>query len=161
MSVFTIKKSHAWNYSNPAKDGYSDTIVGTVTGIDNPQARDFQSGKPRFWEDGTPVRNIRVFILLDGSDEERTITFRPKGALFDAFAGQIDSFEELPGHKVTIKTKEGSYNLKNPRPWTVEVGEVNDKVKLHKVPVLDYDVVDPLTGREKDPATGNLSDIPF
>lgn len=156
MSVFNIKKAHAWNYSNSRKDGFSEELNGTITGIDNPQARDFQTGKPRYWDDGTPVRNIRVFVDVNNSGEERTVTFRPKGALFDAFVDAInalalDSFEDIPGHAVHIETPEGSYNLQNPRPWAVKLGEINPSVKLHKIPVLDYDTVDPVTGQESIP----------
>lgn len=155
MSVFTIKKSHAWNYSNAGKPEYSDKLTGTITGIDNPQARDFQSGKPRYWDDGTPVRNIRVFVKTEDGTE-KTVTFRPKGALFDAFAAAIsdlglDSFEDIPAHSVLIETKAGSYNLQNPRPWAVKLGEIDPNAKLHKIPVLDYDTVDPVTGQENIP----------
>lgn len=159
MSVFDIKKSSAWNYSNSANPGFSTELKGVVVGLDNPQARDFGTGKPRFWDDGNPVRNIRVFVETDAG--EKSVTFRPGGALFQAFVDAgLDSFEDLPGHDVTITTEDGAYNRTHPRPWSVELGEVNKSVKLHKVPVIDYDAIDPVTGRDKDIA-GHDADIPF
>lgn len=146
MSIFDIKKSHAWNYSDPHKPNFCTTLTGTVVGIDNPQAYDFQSGKPRTWDDGTPVRNIRMFIQESKTGDELSITFKPKSALFNAIGESVDSVADLIGHAVELKTEEGNYGFGNPRPWQVSVGEVVEGAKLHKVPVLDYDTMNPVTG---------------
>lgn len=155
MSIFDIKKSHAWNYSNPDRPGYSETLAGVVVGLDNPQAYDYQTGKARTWDDGSPVRNIRMFVQpVDG--DETSITFKPKSALFNAIGACVDSVADLVGHKVVIATKAGTYGFGNPRPWDVQVGATDSTVKLHKVPVIDYDATDPVTGRPVDDA-----DTPF
>lgn len=156
MSIFDIKKSHAWNYSNPEKPNYCTTLAGVVVGIDNPQAYDFQSGKPRTWDDGSPVRNIRMFVRGSKTGDELSITFKPKSALFDAIGEQVDSVADLVGHEVTLSTKEGTYGFGNPRPWAVTVGAENPEVKLHKVPVLDYDDMDPVSGKVRE-----TEDAPF
>lgn len=150
MSIFDIKKSHAWNYSNPEKPNYCTSLAGAVVGIDNPQAYDFQSGKPRTWDDGSPVRNIRLFVKEAKTGDELSITFKPKSALFDAIGEQVDSVADLVGHELMLSTKEGSYGFGNPRPWSVEVGAVVEGIKLHKVPVLDYDAMDPVSGKARD-----------
>ena len=148
MGIFDIKKSNAWNYSDPDRAGYSTDLAGIVVGMDNPQQRDFQSGKPVFWDDGSPRRNIRVFI--DTADGEKSVTFSPKSALYNAFAKalealELDSLADAVSRTIRLATEEGAYNRKHPRPWTVELGEMNEGVKLHKVPVIDYDDHDALT----------------
>lgn len=146
MSIFNIKKSTAWNYCNHEKPGYSEVLEGVVVGMDNPQAYQYQTGKKLYWDNGVPKRNIRLFVATDNG--EKSITFTPKSALFNAFAStDIDSFEELVGRKVKVTTKDGKYWLENPRPWSVEVGETVEGVKLHKVPVIDYETMNPVTGK--------------
>lgn len=146
MSIFDVKKSTAWNYCNPEKPGYSEVLEGVIVGMDNPQAYQYETGKKLYWDNGTPKRNIRLFVATDKG--EKSITFKPKSALFDAFASTgIDSFEELIRRKVKIATKEGQYWRQNPRPWDVEVGDIVEDVKLHKVPVLDYKTMNPVTGK--------------
>lgn len=154
MSVFDIKKSSAWNYSNSSKPGYSESLEGTVVGMDNPQARDFNTGKKRYFDDGNPMRNLRIFI--ETGDGEKSVTFRPGSALFNAFVRamadkDIDCFDGVIACKVTIKTESGVYNQQNPRPWNVIIGEVDKTAKLHKVPVIDYDTIDPVSGQDKIP----------
>lgn len=149
MSIFDIKKSHAWNYSNPEKPNFCTSLTGVVVGIDNPQAYDFQSGKPRVWDDGSPVRNIRIFVKPVGTDDEVSITFKPKSALFNAIGDKVDSVADLVGHTVVLSTEEGTYGFGNPRPWRVDVGATDSSVKLHKVPVIDYDTMNPVTGAAK------------
>lgn len=160
MSIFDIKKSHAWNYSSIEKTDYCNTLTGTVVGIDNPQAYDFQTRKPRVWDDGSPVRNIRVFIKPVGTDDEVYVTFKPKGALFNAIGERVSSVADLIGHKVTFTTQPGTYGFGNPRPWTVEVGEVVEGAKLHKVPVLDYDTMNPVSGKPTDEEQ-STDEVPF
>lgn len=146
MSIFDIKKSNAWNYCDSEKPDYSTVLEGVIVGMDNPQAFEYQTGKKLFWDNGAPKRNIRLFVATDNG--EKSITFTPKGGLFNAFAAtDMDSFEDLIRHKVKIVTEEGQYWKKNPRPWTVEVGDIVEGVKLHKVPVIDYDTMNPVTGK--------------
>lgn len=153
MSIFSIKKSTAWNYCDPGKPGYSEELKGVIVGMDNPQAYQYQTGKKQYWDNGAPKRNIRLFVATDGG--EKSITFAPKSALFNAFAlSGIDSFEDLIQHEVQIVTEEGKYWRDNPRPWSVRVGGIVEGVKLHKVPVIDYETMDPVTGK-------HIEDIPF
>lgn len=159
MSVFDIKKSSSWNYSNDSKPGFSNELSGALVGMDNPQARDFNTGKKRYFSDGNPMRNIRLFIAT--ADGEKSVTFRSGSALFSAFAAAcgsngMSSLTDAIGYKVTIKTERGVYNQQNPRPWDVLIGEKDEGVKLHKVPVIDYDTIDPVSGKAKED-----SDIPF
>lgn len=146
MSIFDVKKSTAWNYCNPEKPDYSEVLEGVIVGMDNPQAYQYQTGKKLYWDNGAPKRNIRLFVATDKG--EKSITFTPKSALFNAFASTgIDSFEDLIRRKVKIATQEGKYWRENPRPWVVEVGDAVEDVKLHKVPVLNYETMNPVTGK--------------
>ena len=146
MSIFDVKKSTAWNYCSPEKPDYSEVLEGVIVGMDNPQAYQYQTGKKLYWDNGAPKRNIRLFVATDKG--EKSITFTPKSALFNAFASTgIDSFEDLIRCKVKIATQEGKYWRENPRPWAVEVGDVVEDVKLHKVPVLNYETMNPVTGK--------------
>lgn len=155
MSIFNIKKSTAWNYCNPEEPGYSEVLEGVIVGMDNPQAYQYQTGKKLYWDNGAPRRNIRLFVATE--KDEKSITFTPKSALFNAFASAgIDSFVDLIRHKVKIVTQEGKYWRDNPRPWAVEVGGVVEDAKLHKVPVIDYETMNPVTGK---PIEGE--EIPF
>ena len=155
MSIFNIKKSKAWNYCNPEKPGYSEVLEGVVVGMDNPHAYKYQTDKKLYWDNGAPKRNIRLFLATDNG--EKSITFTPKSALFNDFAATgIDSFEDLIGRKVKIVTKDGKYWRENPRPWSVEVGDTVEGVKLHKVPVIDYETMNPVTGKPLD-----HEEIPF
>lgn len=155
MSIFNIKKSTAWNYCNSEKPDYSEVLEGVVVGMDNPQAYQYQTGKKLYWDNGAPKRNIRLFIATEKG--EKSITFMPKSALFNAFAStEIDSFEDLIRHKVKIATQEGKYWRDNPRPWSVEVGGIVEGAKLHKVPVIDYETMNPVTGKPIE-----AEEIPF
>lgn len=155
MSIFNIKKSTAWNYCNPEKPEYSEELKGVIVGMDNPQAYQYKTGKKLFWDNGVPKRNIRLFVATDNG--EKSITFTPKSALFNAFAfAGIDSFEDLIQHEVQIVTEEGHYWRDNPRPWSVKVGGIVEGVKLHKVPVLDYETMNPVTGKPTED-----EEIPF
>lgn len=155
MSIFNIKKSTAWNYCDPEKHGHSEVLEGVVVGMDNPQAYEYNTGKKLCWDNGAPKRNIRLFLATDNG--EKSITFTPKSALFNAFAAtDIDSFEDLIGRKVKVVTKDGMYFRGNPRPWSVEVGDTVEGVKLHKVPVIDYETMNPVTGKSLDD-----EEIPF
>ena len=146
MSIFNIRKSTAWNYCNPEKPDYSEVLEGVIVGMDNPQAYQYQTGKKLYWDNGAPKRNIRLFVATEKG--EKSITFTPKSALFNAFAStDIDSFEDLIRHRVKISTQEGKYWRENPRPWSVEVGGVVEGAKLHKVPVIDYEATNPVTGK--------------
>lgn len=146
MSIFNIKKSTAWNYCSPKEPDYSEVLEGVIVGMDNPQAYQYQTGKKLYWDNGAPRRNIRLFVATEKG--EKSITFAPKSALFNAFASAgIDSFEDLIQHKVKIATQEGKYQRENPRPWAVKVGGIVEGAKLHKVPVIDYETMKPVTGK--------------
>lgn len=160
MSIFDIKKAHAWNYSKPDKPEYCTTLTGVVVGIDNPQAYDFQSRKARTWDDGSPMRNIRMFVKPKGTNDEVSITFKPKSALYNAIGKCVDSVADLIRHEVTFTTQPGTYGFGNARPWTVEVGAEDSTAELRKVPVLDYDTMNPVSGKPKDEEPSD-EEVPF
>lgn len=139
MSMFDLKgnsgSGNVWNYSDNSKSNYAEWIQGTVVEISNPQARDFNTGKPAFWEDGNPKRNLMMTVLQQDGNEVSWI-FSPKSRATDACLAALDpdgtrdavNIKEMLGKVVTVQTQAGSYNARNPRPWTVTVhgdGEVN------------------------------------
>lgn len=83
MSLNPTGGNYNWNYSNPNKDGYSETMVGTVVSLQEVQKRAYnpgtgQPGMPEFWPDGNPKMNIRMGMATpDG--QLKSITFQPAG----------------------------------------------------------------------------------
>lgn len=135
MGIFDLKGGSAsWNYHDESKAGYMTSITGTVVEISNPQARDYNTGKPKFWDDGNPVRNLCITVRGQ-SGKEVAWFFSPKSVAADACLKALDpddaresvSIEELLGKNVTISTKPGAYNAKHPRPWAVVVNGDGDQ----------------------------------
>jgi len=139
MSMFDLKgntsSSNIWNYSDNTRQDYLECIEGTVVEISNPQARDFNTKKPAFWDDGNPKRNLCV-CLRGRSGQELSWIFAPKSKAAEACLVALDpqgtrdqvSIEELLGKFVRIQTQAGAYNGRNPRPWWVTIlgdGEAN------------------------------------
>lgn len=132
MSMFDLKgnsgSNNVWNYSDNSKANYAEWIQGTVVEISNPQARDFNTGKPAFWDDGNPKRNLMMTVLQADGTEINWI-FSPKSKSTDACLAALDpngdrdevSIEEMLGKLVTVQTTAGSYNVRNPRPWWVTI----------------------------------------
>lgn len=132
MSVFGIRgsSSNVWNYSDKSKDNYMESITGLVVEIDNPQARDFNTGKPAFWDDGNPKRNFR-FCIKGRSGQEVSWIFSPvkKGAAMQALGNALDptgqnmdiALDDYLGKVITVSTVPGAYNARNPRPWNVKL----------------------------------------
>lgn len=46
------------------------TVKGTVKSLDMQQQRDIKDGKPKFWDDGKPMRQLRVVLATDLRDED-------------------------------------------------------------------------------------------
>lgn len=138
MSMFDLKggsEGSGWNYSDNTKQNYMEMIEGTVVEISNPQARDFNTGKPATWPDGNPKRNL-MLILRGRSGQELSWTFSPKSAAANACLAALDpqgtreqvSIEELLGKFIRVQTQGGVYNAQHPRPWWVTLlgdGEAN------------------------------------
>lgn len=118
MSLNPAGASYGWNFTKPENPGYSEQLIGTVVSMQEIQAREYKMnggvGKPKFWDDGNPVMNIRIgFALPDG--EFKTLTFAKAGK--KQVAGEKPSlhvqlwdlvnrgnFENLKGHTVQITT---------------------------------------------------------
>ena len=125
-----------WNYSNPNKEGYSTTLVGTVINIQEVQKRTYNPngpGVPEFWPNGDPKMNIRL-VLAQEDGNIKLFTFCPASKA--AKLGQKKSIHmdlwhltgdknmlDLVGKTIGISTQEGVYAAGNPRPWTVSFVE--------------------------------------
>lgn len=131
-----VGMSHAWNYSNADREGYSSEIVGTVEAFQEVQATVYNTNRnapriPAFWDDGKPKMNIRMwFCTAEG--EHKFLTFTPaskaaregtkKSIHLDLFAltGNTD-MKNLIGKTIQISTVPGNYAAGNPRPWNVQL----------------------------------------
>ena len=130
MSMFDLKggSSNSWNYSDKNKEGYMESITGTVIEISNPQVCYYQTKQPEFWPDGNPKRQLCV-IVKGQSGKELAWYFSPRSKAADACLYALDpngmkprvSIEEMLGKMVTISTQPGVYNNQNPRPWNVVI----------------------------------------
>lgn len=137
--------NYGWNYSNPNKEGYSLTLVGTVVAIQEVQKRGYtmtgQPGAPQFWPDGNPMMNIRLALATETGDL-KTFIFQPAGR--QARMGQkksvhMDLFHltndtdmmNLIGKTIFIQTFEGHYGQGNPRPWQVGLLEDTGPFQLN------------------------------
>lgn len=118
MSLNPVSANYSWNFTKPDKPEYSEQLVGTVVSMQEVQAREFKMnggvGKPRFWDDGNPIMNIRVGFALANGDF-KTITFAKAGK--KQVAGEKPSlhvqlwdivnrgnFEDLKGKTLQITT---------------------------------------------------------
>lgn len=169
MSIFDLKggSSTNWNYSNKDGQDYSTTLSGTVVEISNPQAIDFNSRKPKFWPDGNPMRNLRVTVK-EPSGRERAWVFTPKSVAAEACLSALDpdgsrpqvNIADLLGKLITISTKDGVYNAKNPRPWDVHINGVGDAGSVRGIVDLSAEAKS-VPAPEPEPAALEYEDIPF
>lgn len=81
MSLNPFGNNYNWNYSNPNKDGYSETLIGTVLAIQEVQGRKWTPNGPSIpetWDDGKPKFKLRM-SLATPDRQLKTITFSPAG----------------------------------------------------------------------------------
>ena len=141
MSMFDLKggNTNNWNYSDPEKDGYTEYIQGTVVQIDNPQSVNFGTGKPEFWQDGNPKRNLRMTLLqVDGTEVNWTFAPHSKSLARQAIVAGMDAADPhnngnmkmLLGKMVTVWTQAGNYNAQHPRPWNFRIDGEGDASKV-------------------------------
>ena len=84
MSLNPTATSYNWNYSNDQKEEFSLELTGTVVSLQEVQAREWnrntgQPGRPKFWDDGHPVMNIRMG-LATADGKLKSVTFMKAGA---------------------------------------------------------------------------------
>lgn len=151
--VYTPKHKN-WNYSKPDKEGYTEILIGTVVAIQQIQATEYGSGRPKFWPEGNPMFNIRLAVVTpDG--ELVTFTFQPaskaakegkkRSVHIDLWhlTGDTDLIN-LVGKTVMIQTEPGNYGANNPRlfdvslvtdagPYQLPDGELPEEFKLDKI----------------------------
>lgn len=138
MSMFDLKgsASNNWNYSDNTKDNYAEFIQGTVIQIDNPQSINFGTGKPEFWDDGNPKRNLRMTLLQqDGTEIQWTFAPHARSNARKAIVDGMDAYDPnndgnmkmLLGKIVTVWTQAGSYNSQRPRPWNFRIDDDGDQ----------------------------------
>lgn len=118
MSLNPAGASYGWNFTNRDKEQYSEQIVGTIVSMQEIQAREYKPGggvgKPKFWDDGNPVMNIRIGLATPMGDF-KSFTFAKAGK--KQVAGEKPSvhvqlwdlvnrgnFENLMGKTVQITT---------------------------------------------------------
>lgn len=146
---------NSWNYHSPDKDGYSLVLDGQVVGIDTPIAHNFsqdgKQGSPKFWDDGNPVRNIKLTIAdAQGNCFDWTFSIskkRPTSAFNQVMQAILavdpnaTSIADCMGRHITVTTQQPpqgfGYSAANPRPWSVSIGE-----EMPRVEGFGYEVTD-------------------
>lgn len=90
MALNPTPSYQALSWGSPDAKGYvapdaqgQQVFIGTVVAIQEVQAREFsmtpgRPGRPRFWDDGNPVMNIRM-AMVDPMGDLRTFTFAEAG----------------------------------------------------------------------------------
>ena len=125
--------NRGWNYTDPAKEGFMESIEGTVVEFSRPQHTNFGTREPEFFPDGNPKLDWQ-YVIRGRSGRELIWRFYPKGAnnpskareavvkALDPNDDKSDVYaEDLLGKFVRISTRSGSYHRDNPRPWEVEI----------------------------------------
>jgi hypothetical protein len=101
---------------------------GTVTDFRIEQARDFETGKPKFWDDGNPVKQLVVTLQTDERDRDDDDGLRAlycRGALLKAIREAVRPHGGIAqGGKLGVKfTGEGEKpkpHLNAPKLFKVE-----------------------------------------
>lgn len=163
MSMFDLKggSSNNWNYSDTEKEGYAEYIQGTVIQIDNPQSINFGTGKPEFWQDGNPKRNLRMTLLQqDGTEINWTFAPHAKSLARQAIVAGMDAVDPhnngnmkmLLGKAVTVWTQPGNYNAQHPRPWNFRIDGEGDASKVRGLIDLSTQAAQPVPAQAPAPA---------
>lgn len=166
MSVLDFNgggSGNSWNYHSPDKDGYSLVLDGQVVGIDTPIAHSFsqdgKQGAPKFWDDGNPVRNIKLSIAdANGNCFDWTFSIskkRPTSAFNQvmqailAVKPDATSIAECMGRHITVTTQQPpqgfGYSASNPRPWSVSIGD-----EMPRVDGFGYEVTDSAASMQRN-----------
>lgn len=81
----------SFKFENPG-----DTVTGVVKAVQVRQARDFDTGKPSFWDDGQPQEQIAISLATDmrdpadpQDDGERNIYIKGWGGQLQAFRAAV------------------------------------------------------------------------
>lgn len=166
MSVLDFNgggSGNSWNYHSPEKDGYSLVLDGQVVGIDTPIAHSFtqdgKQGAPKFWDDGNPVRNIKLTVAdaagncfdwtFSISKKRSTSAFNQVMQAILAVNPSATSIADCMGYHITVTTQQPpqgfGYSSSNPRPWSVQIGE-----KMLRVEGFGYEVTDSAASMQRN-----------
>lgn len=144
--------SNAWNYSRPGEEGYTDTIVGTVTKMVYRQTMDFNTKQPKVYSDGHPAMGYVLTITGDDGKTKWDWIFDAKKssqaviaigrALKAAEDGPINIMD-LAGKRIqvhtpglqSIKTKTG--RIVNARVWQVRIDPNPSKIPFEGTEVIE------------------------
>ena len=133
MSLAMGNMNYGWNYSDASKPGHSLELTGTVVAIQNVQALDFGSRRPKTWPDGNPVLNLRLWICGPNGGLRTFTTQRASKAQQEGMApsAHVDLLNlanqlggDLIGQTISIRTEDPPqgipYGSGRPRPWYIE-----------------------------------------
>lgn len=144
--------SNAWNYSRPGEEGYTDTIVGTVTKMTYRQTIDFNTKQPKFYDDGHPAMGYVLTITGDDGKTKWDWIFDAKKssqaviaigrALRVAEDGPVNIMD-LAGKRIqvhtpglqSIKTKTG--RIVNARVWQVKIDPNPSSIPFEGTEVIE------------------------
>lgn len=123
---------NSWNYSDPSKEGYSDTAIGTVVKIVYRQGIDFNTKQPKFYDDGHPA-TVFAFTIQDNQGNLKDWVVDNKktsqgilaiGAALGIQPGEPVDVTAIYGKFVNVHTS-GLQNIKkNGRSCTARIWQV-------------------------------------
>ena len=109
------------------------TVKGTVTAAEVTQQRDFDSGQPKFWDDGSPMQQIEITISTDErdpdiEDDDGTRKLYVKGQMLKALRSTLQAVGSKsidPGDLIAVQyasdgeAKKRGFNP--PKQYSVQV----------------------------------------
>lgn len=108
LSGESMTEGTFWNYYNPNKEGFAETLVGTVTKISFVQERAYQTHEPLFWNDGNPKVMFRLHIK-DANNNTFLFDIKPKSQMMmEDFIPvcQSGNLQDLLGNLVSITAQQ-------------------------------------------------------
>lgn len=108
LSGESMTEGTFWNYYNPNKEGFAETLVGTVTKISFAQERQYQTHEPLFWDDGNPKMMFRLHIK-DANNNTFLFDIKPKSQMMmEDFIPACPSgnLQDLLGNLVSITAQQ-------------------------------------------------------
>lgn len=103
-------------------DQPGDTITGTITAVETRQNRDFDTGKPATWEDGSPQMQICVHLdtqlrdpSIEDDDGARTVYIKGWGDQLRGFRAAVKQAGGKPEPGDTFTATFTGFGPKGPR----------------------------------------------
>jgi hypothetical protein len=123
--------SSSWNYTDPQKPNFKESIVGTVIEMQEVQSSNYYTKVPEFWPNGNPKLQAKI-VFLEDTGGEVAWYISPKSSASIAVLNALTAFgitnpklSDMIGKRIQVSTQSPppgfAYGQGAPRPWTVQV----------------------------------------